>query len=145
MYYFPYQDSADVQYLIGSDEEELRKSSALFLIKLKEQRRISQVAIDDVVGGCISLFSHTVHRLQAGVRAKLAESGVDPSMVDGLESVFEDVTNPFKGLETCYLQEKYFRDTLGLVVSANYYNILIILYPIYSFCLGTKGNSYRRT
>ena len=90
-----------MQYLTGSDKEELRK--------LKEQRRISQVAIDDVVSGCISLFSHTVFRLQAGVRAKLAESGVDPSMVDGLESVFEDVTNPFKGLETCYLQENISR------------------------------------
>ena len=106
-----------MQYLIGSDVEEVRRSSALFLLKLKEQRRISQVAVDDIVNGCKSLFCHTIVRVKAGVRAKLAESGVDPSTIDGLDSAFEDVSNPFEGLKTSYLQEKYFRDTLGLVVS----------------------------
>ena len=102
-----------MQYLIGSDVEEVRRSSALFLLKLKEQRRISQVAVDDIVNGCKSLFCHTIVRVQAGVRAKPAES----STIDGLDSAFEDVSNPFEGLKTSYLQEKYFRDTLGLVVS----------------------------
>lgn len=111
---------ADIQYLIGSDNEQVRRSSALFLLKLKEQRRISQVAIDDVVGGCKSLFSQTVVRVQAGVKAKLAESGIDPSSIHGLDTVFEDVTNPFDGLETNHLQEKFFRDTFGLVVSLIY-------------------------
>ena len=106
-----------MQYLIGSDVEEVRRSSALFLLKLKEQRRISQVAVDEIVYGCKSLFCRTIVRVQAGVRAKLAESGVDPSTIDGLDSAFEDVSNPFESLETSYLQEKYFRDTLGLVVS----------------------------
>ena len=75
---------------------------------------MSQVAVDDVVNGCKSLFCQTILRVQAGVRAKLAESGVDPSAIHGLDSAFEDVTNPFEGLETRYLQEKSFRDTLGL-------------------------------
>ena len=91
-------DLADIQYFIGSDEEKVRRSSALFLLKLKEQSRISQVAIDDIVDGCKSLFSQTVLRVQAGVRATLAESGVDPSTINGLDGAFEDVLNPFEGL-----------------------------------------------
>ena len=103
--------------MIGSDIEQVRRSSALFLLKLKEYRRISKVAVDDVVNGCKSLFSQTIVRVQAGVEAKLAESGIDASSIHGLDTVFEDVTNPFEGLETNHLQEKYFPDAFGLVVS----------------------------
>lgn len=112
----------------------MRQSSGLFLLKLKEQRRISQVAIDDIVDGCRSLFSQTVARVQAGVNAKLAEFGVDPDSVTGLDSAFKDVSNPFQGLETCYLQEKYFRDTLGLIVSLPYaYMLMSIQCTLFSF------------
>ena len=83
---------------------------------MKEQRRVSQVAIDDIVENSKGLFAQTVDRVQAGVRARLAESGIDPHSVDGLEGVFCDVTDPFQGIETCHLQEKYFRETLGLTV-----------------------------
>ena len=107
--------SADVQYLIGSDVMQVRRSSALFILKLKEQRRVSQVAVDDIVESCKSLFSQTIVRVQAGVRAKLAEAGIEPHAIDGLGGVFDDVTDPFQGLETCHLQEKYFRDELGLI------------------------------
>ena len=52
-----------------------------------------------------------------GVKAKLAEVGMDSDTI-GLENVFEqDSMDPFRGLETCYLQEKYFREKLNLIVS----------------------------
>ena len=112
-------DCADIKYLKGTDQDELRRSSALFLLKMKEQRRTSQVAIDDIVEGSRSLFCQTLTRLQAGVKAQLAEVGVDPDSV-GLGKVFKDIVDPFNGLETCYLQEKYFRDSLNLIVSISY-------------------------
>ncbi len=52
------------------------------------------------------LFSHTVQRLQAGIRAKLAAAGIEIDDIEGLNEVFQDVPNPFEG-----------RDTLGLQVS----------------------------
>ena len=70
-----------------------------------------------IVAGCKSLLCQTIVHAQAGVRAKLAVSGVDPSTIDGLDDSFENIINPFEGLETSHLQEKYFRDTLDLVVS----------------------------
>ena len=52
----------DIDYLMGQDIEKLRKSSALFLLKMKDKRRISQVAIDDVVEHCRSLADNIIIR-----------------------------------------------------------------------------------
>ena len=108
---------ADLHHLTGKDIENQRRCGALFILKMKEHRRTSQVAIDDIVEGCRGLFAQPVSRVHAGVRAKLATVGVDPDEIEGLNDVFENLADPFDGLETCYKQEKYFLDNLGLIVS----------------------------
>ena len=90
---------ADVDYLLG-DVSQLQHSSALFLLKLKEERRLTQVAIDDVVEGIEAVLEKSVIRAKAGVRAKLATEGIDPDTITGLDEVFLDATHPFSGLET---------------------------------------------
>lgn len=102
---------------MGTDLQSRRRSSALFLLKLKEHRRISQTALDDVVEGSRSLFQQTVQTVQAGVRASLANNGIHPDNVHGLSDAFNELSDPFDGLETRYKQEKYYKDNLGLVVS----------------------------
>ena len=104
-----------IQHLIGVDEEKIQRSSALFLLKLKEHRRISQVGIDDIVQGATGLFYQVSDCLQAGIRAKLAEADIDFEAIHGLDDVFNDLPNPFCGIETSYLQENYYRQSLGLV------------------------------
>lgn len=116
---------------MGTDAEQVTRSSALFLLKLKEQRRISQVAINDIVEGSQAMLSRSISRVEAGVKAKLAESGLDPSSINGLDGVFLNAIDPFKGIGTCHLQEKYYRETLGLIVS-------IIIIICYYFCHGTS-------
>ena len=101
---------------MGNDEDAQRRASALFLLKLKEHRRLSQVALDDIVEEWGGLFSHAVKRLSARVREKLSSSGIDVEDIDGLDDMFEDIPDPFKGLKTRFLQEKYYRESLGLVV-----------------------------
>ena len=103
--------------MTGIDKQKIIRSSALFLLKLKEHRRISQVAIDDIVEGSKGLVAQTIAHVEAGVKAKLAELGLDPDTVNGLDSVFKDIAHPFDGIETCHRQEKYFCEKLGLVVS----------------------------
>ena len=112
---FFFSDSPDIQYLTGTDIDRMQRSNALFLLKLKEKRRISQVAIDDVVAGSRNLISQTITHVQAGVKDKLAEAGIDPESIKGLNNIFESV-DPFENLGTSYLQE---HEELGLVVSAN--------------------------
>ena len=63
------------------------------------------------------MFEHTVHRIKAGVKHKLSISGIDPSMVSGLDDVFIVAKDPFDGLETAYLQDKFVANELGYVVS----------------------------
>ena len=105
---------ADLDYLTGKSIENQRRSGALFILKMKEHRRTSQLAIDDIVEGCRGLFAQAVSRVHAGVRAKLATEGIE---IEGLDDIFENLADPFDGLETCYKQEKYFLDNLGLIVS----------------------------
>ena len=62
-------------------------------------------------------FYSKLSQARAGVRAKLAEQGIDPMDVAGLDDVFEEILHPFDGLETACKQEKYYKDCLGLVVS----------------------------
>ena len=121
--------ASDIQYLMGTDAEEVRRSSALFLLKLKELRRTSQIAIDEVVESSRRLFLQTMERAQAGVRAKLAESGVDPITIKGLDEAFSDAADPFEAIETSHLQEKYLREKLDLIVSSQ-----DMYYSIHNYC-----------
>lgn len=102
---------------MGTDVQARRRSSALFLLKLKEHRRITQTAIDDIVEGSQSLFQQTVQTIEAGVRACLANNGIDPGDIKGLNATFQGLIDPFQGLESRYNQEKYYKENLGLVVS----------------------------
>ena len=105
----------DYERLIGTDIETQRRSSALFLLKLKESRRLTQVANDDVVEGSQLLFTQTTNRLYAGVKEKLAQDGLE---VEDLDTVFRSLVDPFNGLETQYKQEHYYVEHLGLIVSS---------------------------
>lgn len=108
----------------------MQRSSALFLLKLKEQQRITQVALDDVVNGSRALFSETINRVQASVEANLAETGFDPDSIPGLRDAFRNVADPFKDLETQFLQQKYFRDKFNLIVSKlRYFSPYMSLLP----------------
>ena len=123
---------AELEHL-GRDNAEQQQSSATFILKLTETRFLSQAAIDDIVQGWNGIFTHTVERLEAGVRAKLASAGVEIDSIEGLEGLFSDVPNPFDGLGTRYQQEKYFHDMLGLVVSL-YFDVLCSI-PMHTCCL----------
>ena len=123
-----------MQYLLGN-QEQLRRNSALFLIKLKEQRRVTQVTIDDIISGVEGLLQQTVSRAKAGVRAKLAQQGISPTDIIGLDEVFDGIFQPFGGLETAFKQERYFTECLGLVVS-NVHEaqcIMVYIYLMYTY------------
>lgn len=107
---------ADHDILLGIDKDIQQRSSALFFLKLREQRRITQAAIDDIVEDWDALFSYSVQQPHARVRERLASTSIEISSIDGLQEVFEDVPRPFDGLETMHKQEKFYTESLGLVV-----------------------------
>jgi len=93
-----------------------KRSEALFLLKMKEAKRLPQTAIDAIVEEWESLFSHSIQQLLARVRSKMAAAGISITDIDGLQIVFDKIPQPFDGLQTRYMQEKYFRESLGLVI-----------------------------
>lgn len=112
--------SHDVNQLLGRDVHEQMKKSSLFLLQLKEERLLTQAAVNDVVRGCREVFKHTVYHLKAGVSHTLAQSGIDPSDIEGLDGVFTELDDPFVGLETSYLQDKFILQELQCIVSCSW-------------------------
>ena len=74
-----------------TDEAAIRRQSALFLLKMKK-RFLSQAAVDDIVKDSCAIFTRTFEMVKAGVREKLAETGVDSSIVN-LDDVFKGLAN----------------------------------------------------
>ena len=96
---------------------ELQKSSALYLLTLKEKYKLTQTAIDFVVGHTKLAIDNIIDDLHQNVTKEI--SGDDKSRIS---SVFHNTKNPFNGLETRYLQSKYFEENFAVVVSfTNYY------------------------
>lgn len=102
--------------MLGRDTAARRRASALFLLKLKEHRRVTQAAVDDVVEGCQNLIQQTIVTLHSGIRSCLAKQGIDPDSISGLKDTFLNYSDPFLELDTKYKQEEYYKKNLGLVV-----------------------------
>ena len=126
-----------VNQLLQVDHHEQLKISSKFLMKLKDCRGMSQVAINDVVEGSQTIFSHTVSRLKAWVEEKLTQHGIDIEQIDGLQELFSTVQDPFAGIHTPYLQQKFIASNFGYIVSCqNKYALHVTVQWIYLlFCV----------
>lgn len=115
------QESCDVPTDLTSHEPivDTKQATALFLLKAQEIMKISQVALDDLITEFSSLCSTELSSLQTKVFSCLRRGGVDPQNVDGLQDTFLKctLTDPFHGLTSTYLRNKYYEENLGLVVS----------------------------
>lgn len=109
--------SHEVNQLLHRDMHEQMKKSCLFLMQLKEERLLTQAAVNDVVSGCKEVFEHTLGHLRAGVSQKISQSGIDFNSITGLDDVFANMSDPFVGLESVYLQDKFISQELGCIVS----------------------------
>ena len=116
-------DSMDVE----TDEErsilQIQKAAARFLLTLKEQHRLTQVAINFLV----SQVKEIIECIVKDVKSMVSEVLVEHSFVSSNDDLqcftkcYEN-TNPFIGLETEYRQ-KFYKTHFNLVVSS-YYNYI---------------------
>ena len=86
---------------------------------------MSQVALDDLITEFASLCSTELALLQTKVFSCLRHGGVDPQEISGLQDTFSKCTlnDPFHGLSSTYLRNKYYEENLGLVVSFKVINL----------------------
>ena len=69
--------TADIERLTGIDRKCVCRQAALFLLKMKEKNLVTQTAVDELIDRTSFIFDHTFSMLRAGIREKLATSGVD--------------------------------------------------------------------
>ena len=95
-----------------------KKQMALLLLKIKEVRKVSQSALDGIIEDISLILQQTIGRLKASVNSCLQSHGMSVSVFDGLSNVFNDpsILNPFDQLESKFLQEKFYREHLDLLV-----------------------------
>jgi len=94
----------------------LQRPAALFLLTLKERYSLTQAAVDFAVGQVQEMAACVAQDLKTSVESRLQQhyikTGVDPP---DLSDCFEDI-DPFSGLETEYLQTKFYVENFHLVV-----------------------------
>ena len=99
--------------ITAADEHLLaQKSTALLLLTLKERHRLTQVAVNFSVGQMKQMVLHVLDDVKTSVKKKMdADSTAD------IDECFD--VNPFQGLETEYLQTKFYQKHFNLVVSSH--------------------------
>ena len=97
-----------------------KRSDAMYILKLKEKYKLAQTTVDYILGDTEEIAGRLVSRLQHRLITTLSEAGVNALEIPGFREVFEgpEVLRPFSGLNIEYLQDKYFRENMGLVVSS---------------------------
>ncbi len=98
----------------------IHESSALFLMGLKEERKLTQVALQSVIEGVTSLTQIRLTVLHGDVCSKLQAAGISPSSIPGLDELFDierPFGRPFMGLETQHQQLAFYKAHFGLIVS----------------------------
>ena len=98
-------------------QQERRHSAAMFLLNLKEGHQVSQVAVKDVIAGCRLLFGEMMNDFSTNILDILRNNGVIVDTMPGLTMMLGTTPDPFVGIDTDYLYEKFCRDHLGYLVS----------------------------
>jgi len=104
--------------IISSDD--IRKSSAIFLLSLKEKYKLTQVALQGVIEGVTGLVQCYLSSLHNKVDSNLLQNGVfSPAIIQGIGYLLSDdrqYGSPFSGLETHHQQLKFYYNNFDFVV-----------------------------
>lgn len=93
--------------------------NAKLLLKLSEGRKLSEVAIQDVITGCTNVCTAMQSELKHTVLQKLTEHQVDAAVTaDVMQAISDTCQDPFIGLSSSYLREKYYKEHFNYLVSA---------------------------
>ena len=92
--------------------------AAKFLLHLREGRRVSQVALTDVIDFCNEMSTQAVNDVKQEVLVKCIQANVGICSIEGLEDVLSrKPLHPFEGVDTIYRLEKFCVDHFGCLVS----------------------------
>lgn len=105
---------------LTSIEESNDREAALWILKLKEGRRLTQSTTEEILSDVTELCSSIVLRLKNEVHSVLESADITPGNIPGLDDLFSENSSyalPFCNLQTQYKQMSYFRSHFNFVVS----------------------------
>lgn len=105
---------------VSSMEESNDREAALWILKLKEGRKLTQTTTEEILSDVTELCSSIVLRLKNEVHRVLESADITPSNIPGLDDLFSENSSyalPFCNLQTQYKQVSYFRSHFNFVVS----------------------------
>jgi len=99
------------------DNRPVLYNKAMFILKLKEERRLTQVAIDGLIDDVASLLEEETLTLMKDINHCI-RGNVPEHVSSAINAIFSHrmVKSPFEGLHSAYLQKQYFINNLHLVV-----------------------------
>ena len=101
-----------------ASSNQMQKTAALYLLTLKERYKITQTTVDFVVSQTKHIVDNVVTDLRSAAEKEIKKlSCLNDEDASGILSVFTDVRDPFLGLETHYLQCKFYEEHFGFLVS----------------------------
>lgn len=92
------------------DVSPAQRSMAMLLLTLKERHRLTQSALDFCVGQIKGVVVDILDQVKASVKDLIGDTDIDECF---------DI-DPFKGLDTEYLQTKFYREHFSYIVSYIY-------------------------
>ena len=98
----------------------IQRSSALFLMGLKEEKKLTQTALQECIEGETSLSQSRLGLLRREVCHTLKDNGVSEAALSSLDHLFDEAgvfARPFFGLETQHQQIRYYSSHFDLIVS----------------------------
>lgn len=98
-------------------DEDHKQSNAMFILKTSEVRKLTITAVNNILSDIELLVEDAMVTAQKKTECSLRACGINPSSIPSFYDNFCSLMKPFVGLDSEYLQMKYFRETLGLIVS----------------------------
>ena len=127
MFPFMYSHSTEVDHTRTDDSvvtnhkslPDPKRAAALFVLKTREEGRLTQKTLDQVVQSAASLCEEVTENITGQVGEALKTIGLPEAEQRMVLNKLAGVScNPFKGLKTEYMQEKYYKDNFIYLVSA---------------------------
>ena len=89
-------------------------------MKLKEERKLTQKAVDEILSDVTELCTDIVSDLRECITTELQSHDMSIDDLPRLKDIFDEsfcYSRPFKGLETAYLQLSFYKDHFQMIVS----------------------------
>lgn len=115
-----------------TQEEQMKRSAALFQLKTLEESRITQSALTHIIADVQILWDEALSQIQKQIDHRKLSINIK----DDLPIQF---TQPFHGLKSEYQQHQYYKENFNLIVSV--LNYIIVQY--YLLIIGTRGENAR--